>query len=72
MSNASVTAQDCHIGEPVPSLLYTPHVNLIEGGQHGVGVLSILQSLCYPQPHPRHFHLQKKKGGGKKNIINPV
>ena len=34
-----------------------PHIDLIEGGEHGVSVLSILQPLCNPLPHAVHLHL---------------
>ena len=41
-----------------------PHVDLIEGGQHGAGVLGLLQSLGDPQPHAVHLHLQEEDRGG--------
>lgn len=38
----------------------SPHVDLVESGEHGAGVLSLLQPLGDPQPHTVHLHL----GGG--------
>ena len=32
------------------------HVNLVEGGQHGVGVLGALQALGHARPQPGHLH----------------
>lgn len=37
----------------------SPHVHFVERGQHGAGVLSLLQPLGDPQPHALHLHLQK-------------
>lgn len=39
----------------------SPHVHLVEGGQHGGGVLSLLQPLGDPQPHPVHLHLSSEE-----------
>ena len=43
--------------ELLPQLNETAHINLVEGGQHGVSVLSVLQSLCNPLPHSVHLNL---------------
>lgn len=32
------------------------HVNLVEGGQHGIGVLCALQALGHARPQPGHLH----------------
>mmetsp|Transcript_8427 Transcript_8427/g.18508 ORF Transcript_8427/g.18508 Transcript_8427/m.18508 type:complete len:214 (-) Transcript_8427:552-1193(-) len=33
-----------------------PHVHLLEGGQHGGGVLGLLEALRDPLPHAGHLH----------------
>lgn len=38
-----------------------PHVHLVERGEHGTGVLSLLQPLGDPQPHTVHLHLNRWK-----------
>ena len=40
----------------------SPHIDLIEGGEHCVSVLSLFQSLSYPLTHPVHFHLGSCEG----------
>lgn len=47
-----------------PDQGHRPHVHLIEGGQHGAGVLSLLQPLCDSLPHPIHLYL----GGGSVRV----
>lgn len=37
----------------------SPHVNLVECGEHGAGVLGLLQPLGDPQPHTVHLHLDR-------------
>lgn len=48
------------LGEGLADLLAdvheAAHVNLVEGGEHGVSVLSLLQSLGYSDAHARHGH----------------
>lgn len=45
-----------------------PHIHLIERGEHCAGVLSLLQPLGDPQPHPVHLHLdgqmEEMRGSG--------
>lgn len=40
----------------------SPHVNLIESGEHRTGVLSLLQTLSDALPHPVHFLLKGRVG----------
>lgn len=39
----------------------SPHVNLVESGEHGAGALSLLQPLGDPQPHTVHLHLDRRR-----------
>lgn len=39
--------------------IVSPHVYLVEGGEHGTGLLSLLQSLGDPQPHTIHLYLDE-------------
>lgn len=39
----------------------SPHVNLVERGEHGAGVLGLLQPLGDPQPHTVHLHLDRRR-----------
>lgn len=39
----------------------SPHVDLVESGEHGAGVLSLLQPLGDPQPHAVHLHLDTRR-----------
>lgn len=57
--------------ELFPHLNEGCHVHLVERGQHGVGVLSLLQPLCYPLPHPTHLCLRRggRRGGGESVIV---
>jgi hypothetical protein len=42
----------------------TPHVDLVEGGEHSVRVLSLLQSLSDPLSHAVHLHSGFRTGSG--------
>lgn len=42
--------------EVLPELHEVSHVNLIEGGQHGVGVLGTLEALSHTGTEPGHLH----------------
>lgn len=41
--------------EIFPELHDVGHVNLIEGGQHGIGVLSTLEALSHTGSEPGHL-----------------
>jgi hypothetical protein len=41
---------------------HSPHVDFVEGGKHGVGVLGLLQSLGNAQPHAVHLHTLLRSG----------
>ncbi len=40
----------------LPELHDVGHVQLVEGGQHGIRILRLLQARRNLQPHPVHFH----------------
>ena len=56
--------------ELLPHFNEVAHVHLIECCQHGVGVLSLLESLSYSLPHSVHLNLKRKPVNGDNIAIH--
>lgn len=48
-----------------------PHINFIEGCQHGTGVLRFLQPLSDAQSHAVHLHLQQNHKRAEQENVGP-